>query len=184
MKEAKTKCRTIAALLTAAPNPHSKGVLMFKKRRQRAKKYTLVSFGAAAGTGAEEEDGLPPTSESELDEEAFSDARSLTNQSDWDSPYLDMELARPSSGTAEGRGLSEASGRGAQLFEQQRQRAASITQQPAQEGPVATLIGQSLQSPPRPQSAPPEAALLPSSPSPPPAPPAQEDKVLINGSPG
>ena len=166
MKEAKTKCRTIAALLTAAPNPHSKGVLMFKKRRQRAKKYTLVSFGAAAGTGAEEEDGLPPTSESELDEEAFSDARSLTNQSDWDSPYLDMELARPSSGTAEGRGLSEASGRGAQLFEQQRQRAASITQQPAQEGPVATLIGQGLQSPPRPQSAPPEAALLPSSPSP------------------
>lgn len=52
VKEAKTKCRTIAALLTAAPNPHSKGVLMFKKRRQRAKKYTLVSFGAAAGTGA------------------------------------------------------------------------------------------------------------------------------------
>ncbi|KAI4550371.1 hypothetical protein MJT46_020182, partial [Ovis ammon polii x Ovis aries] len=170
VKEAKTKCRTIAALLTAAPNPHSKGVLMFKKRRQRAKKYTLVSFGAAAGTGAEEEDGLPPTSESELDEEAFSDARSLTNQSDWDSPYLDMELARPSSGTAEDRGLggqlSEASGRGAQLFEQQRQRTAAITQQLAQEGPVATLNGQGLQSPPRPQSAPPEAALLPSSPSP------------------
>ncbi|ELK32424.1 Synaptopodin 2-like protein [Myotis davidii] len=80
VKEAKTKCRTIASLLTAAPNPHSKGVLMFKKRRQRAKKYTLVSFGSAAGTGAEEEeDGVPPTSESELDEEAFSDARSLTN---------------------------------------------------------------------------------------------------------
>ena len=166
MKEAKTKCRTIAALLTAAPNPHSKGVLMFKKRRQRAKKYTLVSFGAAAGTGAEEEDGLPPTSESELDEEAFSDARSLTNQSDWDSPYLDMELARPSSGTAEGRGLSEASGRGAQLFEQQCQRAASITQQLAQEGPASTLNRQGLQYPPQPQSAPPEAALLPSSPLP------------------
>lgn len=61
VKEAKTKCRTIASLLTAAPNPHSKGVLMFKKRRQRAKKYTLVSFGAAAGTGTEEEeDGIPP----------------------------------------------------------------------------------------------------------------------------
>ncbi|EPQ06774.1 Synaptopodin 2-like protein [Myotis brandtii] len=115
VKEAKTKCRTIASLLTAAPNPHSKGVLMFKKRRQRAKKYTLVSFGSAAGTGAEEEeDGVPPTSESELDEEAFSDARSLTNQSDWDSPYLDMELARPGSGAAEGPGgqLTEASGRG------------------------------------------------------------------------
>ena len=157
-------------LLTAAPNPYSKGVLMFKKRQQRAKKYTLVSFGAAAGTGAEEEDGLPPTGESELDKEAFSDACSLTNQSDWDSPYLDMELARPSSGTAEGRGLggqpSEASRRGAQLFEQQCQRAASITQQLAQEGPAATLNRQGLQSPPQPQSAPPEAALLPSSPLP------------------
>ncbi|XP_067566658.1 synaptopodin 2-like protein isoform X2 [Pseudorca crassidens] len=175
VKEAKTKCRTIASLLTAAPNPHSKGVLMFKKRRQRAKKYTLVSFGAAAGTGAGEEDGVPPTSESELDEEAFSDARSLTNQSDWDSPYLDMELARPSSGAAEGQGpglggqLSEASGRGAQLFEQQRQRADSSTQEPAGDGPAATLNGQGLQSPPRAQSAPPEAAVLPSSPSPAPA---------------
>ncbi|XP_064125797.1 synaptopodin 2-like protein isoform X1 [Loxodonta africana] len=173
VKEAKTKCRTIASLLTAAPNPHSKGVLMFKKRRQRAKKYTLVSFGAAAGTGAEgEEDGVPPTSESELDEEAFSDARSLTNQSDWDSPYLDMERARPGSGAAEGQGpglggqLTEASGRGVQLFEQQRQRAASITQELAQDGPPAMLNGKGLQSPPRAQSAPPEAAVLPPSPLP------------------
>ncbi|XP_035882676.1 synaptopodin 2-like protein isoform X4 [Phyllostomus discolor] len=175
VKEAKTKCRTIASLLTAAPNPHSKGVLMFKKRRQRAKKYTLVSFGSAAGTGAEEEeDGVPPTSESELDEEAFSDARSLTNQSDWDSPYLDMELARPGSGAAEAQGsglgaggqLSEASGRGVQLFEQQRQRAASSTQELAQDGPAATLNGQGLQSPARAQSAPPEVAVLPKSPDP------------------
>lgn len=173
MKEAKTKCRTIASLLTAAPNPHSKGVLMFKKRRQRAKKYTLVSFGAVAGTGAvEEEDGIPPTSESELDEEAFSDARSLTNQTDWDSPYLDMELTRPGSGAGEGQGLglggqlSEASGRGVQLFEQQRQRAGSSTQELAQDGLAAMINGQGLQSPPRAQSAPPEAAVLPSSPSP------------------
>lgn len=170
MKEAKTKCRTIASLLTAAPNPHSKGVLMFKKRRQRAKKYTLVSFGAAAGTGTEEEDGIPPTSESELDEEAFSDARSLTNQSDWDSPYLDMELARAGSGTAEsqnsglGGQLSEVSGRGVQLFEQQRQRVASSSQELAPVGLATMLNGQSLQSPPRAQSAPPEAAVLPLSP--------------------
>ncbi|XP_004407116.1 PREDICTED: synaptopodin 2-like protein [Odobenus rosmarus divergens] len=181
VKEAKTKCRTIASLLTAAPNPHSKGVLMFKKRRQRAKKYTLVSFGAAAGTGAEEEDGVPPTSESELDEETFSDARSLTNQCDWDSPYLDMELARPGSAAAEGQGgqLSEASGKGAQLFEQQRQRTASSTQELARDGPAAMLNGQGLQSPPRAQSAPPEAAMLPSSPSP--APVASPSPFLSGG---
>uniref|UniRef100_G1S451 Synaptopodin 2-like protein n=1 Tax=Nomascus leucogenys TaxID=61853 RepID=G1S451_NOMLE len=172
IKEAKTKCRTIASLLTAAPNPHSKGVLMFKKRRQRAKKYTLVSFGAAAGTGAEDEDGVPPTSESELDEEAFSDARSLTNQSDWDSPYLDMELAKPGSTAAEGQGLglggqlSEVSGRGVQLFEQQRQRADSSTQELVRAEPAAMLNGEGLQSPPRAQSAPPEAAVLPPSPLP------------------
>uniref|UniRef100_A0A8C9PRV4 Synaptopodin 2 like n=1 Tax=Spermophilus dauricus TaxID=99837 RepID=A0A8C9PRV4_SPEDA len=170
VKEAKTKCRTIASLLTAAPNPHSKGVLMFKKRRQRAKKYTLVSFGAAAGTGAEEEDGIPPTSESELDEEAFSDARSLTNQTDWDSPYLDMELARVGSRAADGQGpglggqLSETFGRGVQLFEQQRQRSASSTKELDRVGPAATLNGQGLQSPPRAQSAPPEADVLPPSP--------------------
>ncbi|KAM5237319.1 synaptopodin 2-like protein isoform 2-T2 [Ctenodactylus gundi] len=183
VKEAKTKCRTIASLLTAAPNPHSKGVLMFKKRRQRAKKYTLVSFGAAAGTGTEEEDGVPPTSESELDEEAFSDARSLTNQSDWDSPYLDMELARVASGASEGQGSGlggqlsqEVSGRGVQLFEQQRQRAASSTQESA---PAAMLNGQSPQSPPRARSAPPAAAALP--PSPLPAPVTSPKPFLPSG---
>ncbi|KAL6036245.1 hypothetical protein STEG23_023981 [Scotinomys teguina] len=174
VKEAKTKCRTIASLLTAAPNPHSKGVLMFKKRRQRAKKYTLVSFGAAAGTGTEEEDGIPPTSESELDEEAFSDARSLTNQSDWDSPYLDMELARAGSGTTEsqssgmGGQLSEVSGRGVQLFEQQRQRAASSTQaQGAQQhAKWAGAVPPRAQSAPRGSCAPTQPFACPASPSP------------------
>lgn len=160
---------------------------MFKKRRQRAKKYTLVSFGAAAGTGTEEEDGIPPTSESELDEEAFSDARSLTNQSDWDSPYLDMELARAGTGTAEsqssglGGQLSEVSGRGVQLFEQQRQRAASSSEELPQVGPAAMLNGQSLQSPPRAQSAPPEAAVLPLSPLP--APEASPSPFQDGGAP-
>ncbi|XP_044518740.1 synaptopodin 2-like protein isoform X1 [Gracilinanus agilis] len=180
IKEAKTKCRTIASLLTAAPNPHSKGVLMFKKRRQRAKKYTLVSFGAAAGEGAqeggeeEEEDGIPPTSESELEEETFSDARSITNQSDWDSPYLDMELARSGSSRAEGQGpgpgggLSEASGRGARLFEQQRQRVASSSLEQPNDIPPSLMNGRG-PPPLRAQSTPPEGALLPPSPVLPPA---------------
>ncbi|XP_038600314.1 LOW QUALITY PROTEIN: synaptopodin 2-like protein [Tachyglossus aculeatus] len=187
VKEAKTKCRTIASLLTDAPNPHSKGVLMFKKRRQRAKKYTLVSFGAGAGAGAgpgaaeeEEEDGVQPTSESELDEEAFSDARSMTNQLDWDSAYLDMAPPRPESagGQSGGRVLSEASGRGAQLFEQQRQRASWSSQEqlptPARPedvppGPPALLNGQS-PPPPRAQSTPPGATVPPRGPSPAPGP--------------
>ncbi|NXH51349.1 SYP2L protein, partial [Rhabdornis inornatus] len=140
VKEAKTKCRTIASLLTDAPNPHSKGVLMFKKRRQRAKKYTLVSFGSVdEDRSYEEEDGVFPTSESEFDEEGLSDARSLTNHSDWDNTYLDIEKSKSDSEQKEEKqkGLSEASGKGARLFEQQRERAGKYTVEktPVQKSP-------------------------------------------------
>ncbi|NXA26767.1 SYP2L protein, partial [Ibidorhyncha struthersii] len=147
VKEAKTKCRTIASLLTDAPNPHSKGVLMFKKRRQRAKKYTLVSFGSVdEDRSYEEEDGVFPTSESEFDEEGFSDARSLTNHSDWDNTYLDIEKSKSDSEQKEEKqkGLSEASGKGARLFEQQRERAGKYTVEkvPAQKSPQLASAAQ------------------------------------------
>ncbi|KAM8729065.1 synaptopodin 2-like protein [Acanthopagrus schlegelii] len=97
VKEARTKCRSIASLLTDAPNPNSKGVLMFKKRRQRAKKYTLTCFGKAEGdrggetegeTGGEteEEGGSSFLSGSEVDEEGFSASFDPT----WDTGYLDL----------------------------------------------------------------------------------------------
>ncbi|KAF3708036.1 Synaptopodin 2-like protein [Channa argus] len=132
VKEAKSKCRTIASLLTDAPNPHSKGVLMFKKRRQRSKKYTLTSFGSVdedTCRDSQEEDGALPGSESEFDDDSFSAVPDPT----WDSDYLDMLEKRATAG-AEGRGdgaedapspgLSDTAGKGAQLFEQQRKRAA------------------------------------------------------------
>ncbi|XP_041646295.1 synaptopodin 2-like protein [Cheilinus undulatus] len=132
VKEAKSKCRTIASLLTDAPNPHSKGVLMFKKRRQRSKKYTLTSYGSVDEDrchDSQEEDGVFPGSESEFDEDGFSSVPDPT----WDSDYLDMLEKRATAGT-EGRGdgaedapspgLSDTTGKGAQLFEQQRKRAA------------------------------------------------------------
>lgn len=97
MKEARTKCRSIASLLTDAPNPNSKGVLMFKKRRQRAKKYTLTCFGKAEGDGGgetegetggetEEEGGSSIQSGSEVDETGFSASFDPT----WDTGYLDL----------------------------------------------------------------------------------------------
>lgn len=106
---------------------------MFKKRRQRSKKYTLTSFGSVDEDryqdSQEEEDGVFPGSESEFDEEGFSAVPDPT----WDSDYLDMLEKRATAGT-EGRGdgaehapspgLSETAGKGAQLFEQQRKRAA------------------------------------------------------------
>uniref|UniRef100_A0A3B4AV68 Synaptopodin 2-like protein n=1 Tax=Periophthalmus magnuspinnatus TaxID=409849 RepID=A0A3B4AV68_9GOBI len=99
VKEARTKCRSIASLLTDAPNPNSKGVLMFKKRRQRAKKYTLTCFGKAPEDKGsetegetEEEGGSSILSGSEVDEEGFSASYDPT----WDSGYLDL-LERRSS---------------------------------------------------------------------------------------
>ncbi|XP_058882266.1 synaptopodin 2-like protein isoform X2 [Acipenser ruthenus] len=131
VKEARSKCRTIASLLTAAPNPHSKGVLMFKKRRQRSKKYTLISFGSVeedmeAGEEDEEEgEGAFPTSESEFDEEGFSAAPDT--DPDWDSDYLDiLERKKTPAHTQQGppQGLSGTAGKGALLYEQQQRRRA------------------------------------------------------------
>ncbi|MBN3295905.1 SYP2L protein, partial [Amia calva] len=150
VKEARTKCRTIASLLTDAPNPHSKGVLMFKKRRQRAKKYTLISFGSVdeaqlQGDDEDDEDGVFPTSESEIDEDGF--AAAADADTTWDSDYLDIlerktpvNTATPSPGPTESPGLTGTSGKGAQLFEQQRKRAeehvtaASLAQMPEKAG--------------------------------------------------
>lgn len=105
---------------------------MFKKRRQRSKKYTLTSFGSVDEDrclDSQEEDGVFPGSESEFDEDGFSAVPDPT----WDSDYLDMLEKRATAGT-EGRGdgaenapspgLSDTAGKGAQLFEQQRKRAA------------------------------------------------------------
>ncbi|KAL2102218.1 hypothetical protein ACEWY4_001386 [Coilia grayii] len=144
VKEARSKCRTIASLLTDAPNPHAKGVLMFKKRRQRAKKYTLTCFGNAddaslsrSETEDEEEGSSFQGSESELDEDGFT--ASTEPDPIWDSGYLDLLDKRSSACIGGGRldiapengpGLSNMSGKGAQLFEQQRQRAVKSASAP------------------------------------------------------
>uniref|UniRef100_A0ACB8ET09 Uncharacterized protein n=2 Tax=Sphaerodactylus townsendi TaxID=933632 RepID=A0ACB8ET09_9SAUR len=143
---------------------------MFKKRRQRAKKYTLVSFGSVDEDRCyDEEEGVFPTSESEFDEEGFSEARSLTNHSDWDNTYLDIEKPKEQPGQNQPQlGLSEASGRGAQLFEQQRQKAGrhTVEKVPAQKAeeqhpppalPLSPSVGNSEMSTPQ------KAAKVPSS---------------------
>ncbi|XP_071664205.1 synaptopodin-2 isoform X2 [Patagioenas fasciata] len=144
VKEAKSKCKSIALLLTAAPNPNSKGVLMFKKRRQRARKYTLVSYGTGElerdedegeeGEGEGEEGdkentfevSLLATSESEIDEDFFSDiddSKILTF--DWDSGLLEVEKKTKSGD--EMQTLPESTGKGALMFAKRRQRMDQIT---------------------------------------------------------
>ncbi|KYO47433.1 synaptopodin-2 [Alligator mississippiensis] len=143
VKEAKSKCKSIALLLTAAPNPNSKGVLMFKKRRQRARKYTLVSYGTGElqrdedeGEEGEGEEGdkentfevtLLGTSESEIDEDFFSD---IDNEGkvvtfDWDTGLLEVEKKTKSGD--EMQALPETKGKGVLMFAKRRQRMDQIT---------------------------------------------------------
>lgn len=130
VKEAKTKCKSIALLLTQANNPNSKGVLMFKKRRQRAKKYTLVSYGTGE-LEPEEEDGdeentfevtLLGTSDSELDEDFFSNGENDTQvvTFDWDLGFMKVENKTKSEDDMQT--LQETKGKGALLFAKRRQR--------------------------------------------------------------
>uniref|UniRef100_A0A665XFK5 Synaptopodin 2 n=1 Tax=Echeneis naucrates TaxID=173247 RepID=A0A665XFK5_ECHNA len=145
VKEAKSKCKRIALLLTAAPpNPNNKGVLMFKKHRQRAKKYTLVSYGTGEDEPehSDEEDEeneedkrethtveftLVAPSDSEIDKHFLANAHSgqgvLTVN--WDKGLLEIE--RNLNNQVEMECLPETQGKGALMFAQRRQRMEEIS---------------------------------------------------------
>nr|XP_033507858.1 synaptopodin-2 [Epinephelus lanceolatus] len=139
VKEAKSKCKRIALLLTAAPpNPNNKGVLMFKKHRQRAKKYTLVSYG----TGEDEPEFRDEDEENEDDKEETHtveftlvapdgseiDKHFLTNAHSRKGVLtinLDrglLEIERNLNNQEEMECLPETKGKGAVMFAQRRQR--------------------------------------------------------------
>lgn len=145
VKEAKSKCKRIALLLKAAPpNPNNKGVLMFKKHRQRAKKYTLVSYG----TG--EEDPEYRSEEDEDNEENRDEAHTveftlvpskdtdsephfITNANsgkgglsiNWDKGLLEIE--RNLNNQVKMECLPDTKGKGALMFAQRRQRMDEIS---------------------------------------------------------
>ncbi|XP_016892774.1 synaptopodin-2 isoform X2 [Cynoglossus semilaevis] len=145
VKEAKSKCKRIATLLTAAPpNPNNKGVLMFKKHRQRAKKYTLVSYG----TGEDESEDSDEEDEDNKDDKqethtlAFTlvapkdseiEKHLLTNSHctkglltiNWDKGLLEIE--RHLNNQTEMECLPESQGKGALMFAQRRQRMEEIS---------------------------------------------------------
>uniref|UniRef100_A0A803KAS3 Synaptopodin 2 n=1 Tax=Xenopus tropicalis TaxID=8364 RepID=A0A803KAS3_XENTR len=140
VKEAKSKCKSIALLLTEAPNPKSKGVLMFKKRRQRARKYTLVSYGTGEleqqdyeedEDEADKENTFEVTlygaSESDLDEDFFSDPESKAHIVTFD---LDTGLLEDQNKTESIKAmehLPETKGKGVMMFAKRRQRMEQIT---------------------------------------------------------
>ncbi|XP_030644113.1 synaptopodin-2 [Chanos chanos] len=139
-KEAKSKCKRIALLLTAAPNPRSRGVLMFKKRRQRVKKYTLVSYGTGETELANEEDKytykgirfpLSASSDSEFEDEFSFNAHGQgfalnLNSLDWHCRQAGVERA---GNCEEMEHLPETKGKGVLMFAQRRQRTDEIAAQ-------------------------------------------------------
>ncbi|XP_059551551.1 synaptopodin-2 [Myotis daubentonii] len=142
VKEAKSRCRSIAQLLTAAPSPHSRGVQMFKKRRRRARRFTLVSYGTGelrrpGGAGDPEDDGwdspceaaLLGASESDADEELPSDPDDSAQvvAFDWDSGLGDFEKRLSAGDKMEM--LPDTSGKGALMFARRRERMEQISAQ-------------------------------------------------------
>ncbi|XP_041821325.1 synaptopodin-2 isoform X2 [Chelmon rostratus] len=145
VKEAKSKCKRIALLLTAAPpNPNNKGLLMFKKHRQRAKKYTLVSYGTGedepeySDEEDEENEGdkqethtveftLVAPNDSEIDKHFLTNAQSSKGvlTINWDKGLLEIE--RNLNNKTKMECLPETKGKGALMFAQRRQRMDEIS---------------------------------------------------------
>ncbi|KAG9480265.1 hypothetical protein GDO78_011983 [Eleutherodactylus coqui] len=144
VKEAKSKCKSIALLLTAAPNPNSKGVLMFKKRRRRARKYTLTSYGTGEleryenseeDDNEEEEENKENTfevtlygaSESDLDEDFSSDPENSAHivTFDWDTGLVEVEKKLNTTEAMEE--LPETKGKGVLMFARRKQRMDQIS---------------------------------------------------------
>ncbi|XP_034745478.1 synaptopodin-2 isoform X1 [Etheostoma cragini] len=121
VKETKSKCKQIARLLTDAPNPRNKGALLFEKRRQRVKKYTLVSYGTGENKldskGQIEEEtevrsagyNFVATSESDLEEEYCVHHQQRNFNLNWER-VGEMEA------------LPETKGKGVMMFAQRRKR--------------------------------------------------------------
>ncbi|XP_019480969.1 PREDICTED: synaptopodin-2 isoform X1 [Hipposideros armiger] len=142
VKEAKSKCKSIALLLTDAPNPHSKGVLMFKKRRRRARKFTLISYGTGQlGRQEDPEDlddgdgddafevALLGASESDADEGLLSDPddNAPVVNFDWDSGLVDIEKKARRGDRMDM--LPDTTGKGALMFARRRERMDQISAQ-------------------------------------------------------
>ncbi|GAA6104268.1 synaptopodin-2 isoform X1 [Tachysurus ichikawai] len=142
LKEAKSKCKRIALLLTAAaPNPNNKGLLMFKKHRQRAKQYTLVSYGTGENEPEfEDEDDeysdkethaveftVLATSETDIDEDFFTNSSGHKNIVTFDLDTGLLEIERKLYNQEDMNALPETKGKGALMFAQRRQRIDEIS---------------------------------------------------------
>ncbi|XP_034542887.1 synaptopodin-2 [Notolabrus celidotus] len=121
-KENKSKCKRLALLLTNAPNPQNKGALLFKKRRQRVEKYTLVSYG----TGQNQFDGDDQIEEETEDVRSAEYNFEATSESELEEEYSVQQHQHNISLTwgslREMEALPDTKGKGVLMFAQRRKR--------------------------------------------------------------
>ncbi|XP_074551238.1 synaptopodin-2 [Halichoeres trimaculatus] len=122
VKENKSKCKRLALLLTNAPNPQNKGALLFKKRRQRVEKYTLVSYG----TGENKFDGDDQIEEETEDVGSAEYNFEVTSESELEEDYSVQQHQHNSSlnwgSLREMEALPDTKGKGVVMFAQRRKR--------------------------------------------------------------
>nr|XP_032805924.1 synaptopodin 2-like protein [Petromyzon marinus] len=151
-KEVRRRCQNIAHSLASpvprapsadpgSPRPDSRGILMFRRRRQRVKRYTLVSYGMASDgeggepPGASGEDYDEDEDEEEEEEEDEEWARTEGTEgrpNAWDAVSSDWESAGAEG--HHGRGGRDSlpelgKGKGALLFERRRQRVEELSRE-------------------------------------------------------
>uniref|UniRef100_A0A8C7MWL4 Synaptopodin 2b n=1 Tax=Oncorhynchus kisutch TaxID=8019 RepID=A0A8C7MWL4_ONCKI len=115
-----SQVENIALLLTDAPNPRNRGVLMFKKQRQRVKNYTLVSYG----TGQHQFDDK---SDEDIESEDGKTVRFTLTTNDYseleeDYSMNNLGIANIFQHLEEMERLPETRGKGMAMFAQRRQR--------------------------------------------------------------
>ncbi|XP_060915139.1 synaptopodin-2 isoform X2 [Labrus mixtus] len=122
VKENKSKCKRLALLLTNAPNPQNKGALLFKKRRQRVEKFTLVSYG----TGENKFDGEDQKEEETEEVRSAEYNLEASSGSDLEEEYSvyhqEHNLSLNWASLREMEALPDTKGKGVLMFDQRRKR--------------------------------------------------------------
>ncbi|XP_078453471.1 synaptopodin 2-like protein [Lampetra planeri] len=151
-KEVRRRCQNIAHSLASpvprapsadpgSPRPDSRGILMFRRRRQRVKRYTLVSYGMASdgeggeppGASGEDYDEDEEDEEEEEEDEEWARTEGTEGRPNaWDAVSSDWESAGAEG--HHGRGGRDSlpelgKGKGALLFERRRQRVEELSRE-------------------------------------------------------
>uniref|UniRef100_A0A3Q3GFC8 Synaptopodin 2 n=1 Tax=Labrus bergylta TaxID=56723 RepID=A0A3Q3GFC8_9LABR len=122
VKENKSKCKRLALLLTNAPNPQNKGALLFKKRRQRVEKFTLVSYGTGENKFDSEDQKEEETEEVRSAEYNLEASSGSDLEEEYSVYHQEHNLSLNWASLREMEALPDTKGKGVLMFDQRRKR--------------------------------------------------------------